>query len=213
MRKVYYPAGGGKDRKKNIKYILLAIVLLVAIFFLSFIVTYNIIAPPKNKNAELDGLGMDIPADAFKSDLPEDVIELQQLVDALREENEYLNSQVEKYKALAEARSGNIPLGSPPPVQNDTAPKQTTPKPNDSGAPTTGTETQKPSATKPKEPDTTTQKPETPSTTKPNENTTPTENKNQSDTKPQQPDAPPEKKQDAPNSLPDIPDDGIIDGI
>jgi TolA-binding protein len=133
MRKVNYnnknyAEGNGK---RNAILISAAIVLLLAVFFLSFIVAYNIMFKTHRVTPESieTQVTESTPAgtDALDDTASRDVAALQEKIEELTQQIDVLNAQVEKYKAQAEMRSGTIPSATQKPPASTSAPTTTAP--------------------------------------------------------------------------------------
>ncbi|OQB15881.1 MAG: hypothetical protein BWY15_00007 [Firmicutes bacterium ADurb.Bin193] len=154
MRKVHYGGksfNSGSGRKRNVLLVVTAVFLLLTVFFLSFIIAYNVMKNDRMGNQDnlLADLQDEEAGSVSAKELPEDVAELQRMVEALNNEIEELNAQVDKYKALAEMRSGNIPVEKPNPtiVPVSTASPRPTAAPSHSPSSVRPSPTPKPSTT------------------------------------------------------------------
>lgn len=160
MRKVRYNTNQKSNRKKNILLGISAVTLLVAVFFLSFIIAYNLMA--KNQRIDPDQEpSMTISQENGQEDLSE-VERLQEEIKALNEQIDELNAEVEKYKAIAQMRSGSIPAATAPPPTRSPEQTPSRPSPTPSSAPqSTKTPTPTPTPT-PEQTDDTPQQSSTP---------------------------------------------------
>ncbi len=136
MRRTKYTSSTG-SRKKNVLLIFAGISLLIVIFFLSFVIAYNVMSKDKGKNvdqsvisSELDGLSKN-----GGEELPTDVQELQKKIEAQNEYIAELEAQIEKYKALAEVKSGAIPNATTSPSVSASPSSSRTPSPSQSPVP------------------------------------------------------------------------------
>ncbi len=150
MRKVRYAnVSGTPNRRKNVIMVAVALVLLILIFSLAFIITYNVMRGGKTADSDAAGTPSTAVTDNGGS-LPSEVSELRQIIEAQKEQIAELEAQIEKYKALVEI--SNTPSSTPTPkpsVSPTPKPSATpVPSPTPKPSPTPDTsETPKPTST------------------------------------------------------------------